>query len=135
MPLMQNLEQPSLLNTVNIMINMLQNMGGGQMNNIPPLEDVVVPLAKEDFNKLQVEKFKNITKETIKKDVDTQCTICVDEFDKEDDVIITPCKHLYHKQCIEKWCEQSVFCPVCKQDFRDTLRLKNNSISETSHNS
>ena len=43
MPLMQNLEQPSLLNTVNIMINMLQNMGGGQMNNIPPLEDVVVP--------------------------------------------------------------------------------------------
>ena len=132
MPIMQNLEDPSLLNTVNIMINMLQNIGGIN-NDIPPLEDVIVPLTKEDFNKLQVEKYKDITKETLEKDVDTQCTICVDEFDKDDEVIITPCKHLYHKHCIEKWCEQSVFCPVCKQDFRNTLRLQENNIS--AHNS
>lgn len=46
------------------------------------------------------------------------CVICLCEFDLEDHVTVLPCKHIYHKDCIEPWLiNKSSLCPICKQSI------------------
>ncbi|KAJ3395924.1 hypothetical protein HDU92_004599 [Lobulomyces angularis] len=37
----------------------------------------------------------------------------------EKDYMITPCHHLYHAGCLEKWMEVKLECPVCRQELPD----------------
>jgi len=49
------------------------------------------------------------------------CTICQDHTCPEgttDWRKIRVCSHLYHKKCIDRWFETSVFCPICRIDIR-----------------
>jgi hypothetical protein len=49
------------------------------------------------------------------------CTICQDHPCPDDTTEwrkITSCGHLYHKKCIDRWFETSVFCPICRIDIR-----------------
>jgi hypothetical protein len=73
-------------------------------------EDVKIVLNDEQFNNLL-----HITHEEINNDESCECLICMDEFNKEDDIIKTNCKHLFHKNCIKTWlCEESNKCPICR---------------------
>lgn len=49
----------------------------------------------------------------LKNDV-PECTICLDEM-SEDDVRLKPCKHQFHRKCIQTWLNQSNECPVCRK--------------------
>ncbi|XP_061353461.1 RING-H2 finger protein ATL57 [Gastrolobium bilobum] len=43
------------------------------------------------------------------------CAICLDEFRVGDSVkMITYCKHVFHKECIDTWLAAHVTCPVCR---------------------
>ena len=55
--------------------------------------------------------FKDLDNKIIK-----DCIICFNEINKEDDIIILPCKHFYHKECISKWFETSKTCPICRNE-------------------
>jgi len=46
----------------------------------------------------------------------TQCCICLEEFNTESTVAELPCKHVFHKSCVEVWLTQKSSCPLCKQD-------------------
>jgi hypothetical protein len=52
------------------------------------------------------------------------CSICLLEFEGEDEVRTTPCRHRYHKQCIDSWCQTNLSCPICRRtlDFSKELR-------------
>jgi len=50
-----------------------------------------------------------------KKTDDELCAICHAQMNK-DVVIRLPCKHDFHKDCIEKWFFISTRCPLCKQE-------------------
>ena len=45
------------------------------------------------------------------------CTICLCEYEKEDEIsTIKTCKHFFHTQCIKKWLvECNHKCPVCRK--------------------
>lgn len=43
-----------------------------------------------------------------------QCTICLDEFLRGDEVASMPCGHVYHDTCLVKWLKTSHFCPLCR---------------------
>ena len=47
-----------------------------------------------------------------------ECTICLSEFSIGECVADLPCKHLFHKDCIEKWIFEGHAnergCPLCK---------------------
>lgn len=52
---------------------------------------------------------------------DPTCSICLLNIEKWDKVAITPCNHVFHKSCAEKWfCEECVHptCPTCRTDIR-----------------
>ncbi|XWS35841.1 hypothetical protein CRYUN_Cryun20dG0030700 [Craigia yunnanensis] len=42
-----------------------------------------------------------------------ECSICLDEFSKGDEVASMTCGHVYHDGCIVKWLETSHLCPLC----------------------
>lgn len=47
------------------------------------------------------------------------CTICFEEFQEGERIVILECQHGYHKKCIESWFrEGSDQCPMCRRSSR-----------------
>ncbi|GJJ73403.1 E3 ubiquitin-protein ligase RNF115/126 [Entomortierella parvispora] len=44
----------------------------------------------------------------------TECSVCKDEFTKEDTLLQLPCKHIFHDACIKPWLKVSGTCPTCR---------------------
>ncbi|KAF9912987.1 hypothetical protein BX616_010188 [Lobosporangium transversale] len=44
----------------------------------------------------------------------TECSVCKDEFTKEDNLLQLPCKHIFHEDCIKPWLKVSGTCPTCR---------------------
>ena len=45
---------------------------------------------------------------------DTSCTICLEDFPVGSSVTCMPCSHIFHRQCIVEWLNNSHYCPVCR---------------------
>ena len=43
-----------------------------------------------------------------------KCTICLSEFELEEDVRRLPCMHLFHVECVDQWLSQNKRCPICR---------------------
>ena len=46
---------------------------------------------------------------------DFKCSICLEE--NKDNVVITKCKHYFHKDCLKIWTDNHMSCPLCKTSF------------------
>lgn len=44
----------------------------------------------------------------------TNCSVCLDEFCKGEQLKSLPCVHFFHKDCIDAWLMVGHTCPVCK---------------------
>ncbi|WVZ64672.1 hypothetical protein U9M48_014162 [Paspalum notatum var. saurae] len=42
------------------------------------------------------------------------CTICLDTFVPGEQVVVTPCDHMFHQGCITPWVKGHGNCPVCR---------------------
>jgi hypothetical protein len=47
-----------------------------------------------------------------------ECGICLD--DMVDKKLLLPCGHTFHKECIDMWKKESIFCPYCKAQMDGT---------------
>jgi len=65
----------------------------------------------EELAKLQVVLFSEL--ETDEKN----CSICLDEFVSDSQLYTIPCKHLFHKACLEGWVAENYKCPVCRGEI------------------
>lgn len=49
------------------------------------------------------------------------CLICLDDFEEHKDklsfktILKTPCKHYFHRKCLNKWMSRKKSCPVCRK--------------------
>lgn len=79
-------------------------------------EDVTVALTEDAVNKLP-----EINVETLKgnlEEFNENCTICLDAMN--DKIILLPCKHYFHPECIKKWLrEYNYKCPICRTESGD----------------
>ena len=46
-----------------------------------------------------------------------KCDICQKKYALNEDTIILPCSHFFHKSCIFKWFENNSTCPICYLDL------------------
>ena len=42
------------------------------------------------------------------REFDTSCTICLNDFKNSEPIVMTNCKHSFHKKCLESWIEKKI---------------------------
>ena len=78
---------------------------------------------KQINNKNLIEKnleVKTYNTTEFKENLDEMCTICFDKFKQNESIIILPCNHIFHCNCIKKWLERTLeepLCPNCKKNI------------------
>jgi len=45
------------------------------------------------------------------------CAICVESYQVSETIRILPCKHVFHKSCVDPWLIEHRTCPMCKLDI------------------
>tara|TARA_B100001094_G_scaffold315390_1_gene355335 strand:+ start:1406 stop:1822 length:417 start_codon:yes stop_codon:yes gene_type:complete len=45
---------------------------------------------------------------------DKECTICLEEYQENDELYQLQCDHYYHKECINDWLLKHQTCPLCR---------------------
>lgn len=43
-----------------------------------------------------------------------ECTICMDDLTKGEEVTVLPCSHWFHGECVTLWLKQHNTCPICR---------------------
>ena len=98
-----------------------QSLGNYQYEYYYP-EELQIPL----FGRVQEEEEekKEVEFETVKytkKDIDTpkeECSVCLIEFETDDNVIQLKCHHTFHEHCIMEWSQYKADCPNCREKFK-----------------
>ena len=47
-----------------------------------------------------------------------RCPICLDHFGSGDMLRLMPCKHKYHKGCLDRWLKIKATCPICNLNIK-----------------
>lgn len=48
-----------------------------------------------------------------------QCSICFCEYEDGEDLILLPCLHRFHSECLKKWFDEQTTCPICKLEVSE----------------
>jgi len=73
-------------------------------------------ILKEKVKKYKKDKTLPISKYRTNGNIDT-CSICIEDLKQNEIIRTTPCKHIYHKYCLDKWTlnKKDTICPNCNQ--------------------
>ncbi|BHF72271.1 hypothetical protein SprV_0401533500 [Sparganum proliferum] len=52
------------------------------------------------------------------------CAICIEPYRPFDNIRILPCRHYFHKVCIDPWLLEQRSCPMCKLDILQAYGLR-----------
>ncbi|KAM8898225.1 RING finger protein 150 isoform 2-T2 [Spinachia spinachia] len=77
--------------------------------------------AKKAISKLQVRTIRKGDQET-EGDFDN-CAVCIEGYKANDVVRILPCRHLFHKSCVDPWLLDHRTCPMCKMNILKALGI------------
>lgn len=47
---------------------------------------------------------------------DGECALCLDEYKEGEEVLKTPCGHVFHEECLKPWFLKSTVCPLCQRE-------------------
>ncbi|KAJ4948437.1 hypothetical protein JOQ06_019971 [Pogonophryne albipinna] len=81
--------------------------------------------AKKAISKLQVRTIRKGDQET-EGDFDN-CAVCIEGYKPNDVVRILPCRHLFHKSCVDPWLLDHRTCPMCKMNILKALGIALNA--------
>ncbi|XP_034747933.1 RING finger protein 150a [Etheostoma cragini] len=81
--------------------------------------------AKKAISKLQLRTIRKGDKET-ESDFDN-CAVCIEGYKPNDVVRILPCRHVFHKHCVDPWLQDHRTCPMCKMNILKALGIPLNA--------
>ncbi|KAJ9171018.1 hypothetical protein P3X46_019072 [Hevea brasiliensis] len=50
-----------------------------------------------------------------------RCAVCLEDFEPKEMVMVTPCSHMFHEECIVPWVKSHGQCPVCRHALCDRI--------------
>ncbi|KAK4745743.1 hypothetical protein SAY87_012055 [Trapa incisa] len=78
------------------------------IGSVPAPNEVVDSLCTKLYARLATQKNEDVA----------QCYICLVEYDEGDSIRILPCRHEFHRICVDKWLKEiHRVCPLCRQDI------------------
>lgn len=100
------------LNSYSNILNNFMGINGTSLNTQPLNEDVKMVLTESEISNLKKMELKDVS--GINHESEHKCTVCLENMNEEDEVILLDCKHFFHKKCIETWFKEcSNKCPIC----------------------
>jgi hypothetical protein len=121
-PTQQNVINDTInsINNLNTLVQALSNPIFTNVELLNPqnmnrrMEDVVVALDRGDLDKLRVSIYTDFDDHD--KNDREMCSVCFEKFIDSDICRELKCKHLYHQICIDKWLNEHITCPVCREE-------------------
>jgi len=95
-----------------------------QTNAAPPASQTAI----ENLEKKQVDD------EMLGPEGKAECTICIDELKKGDEVSVLPCKHWYHGECVVLWLKEHNTCPICRMPIENRQGGGGNNNNSNNNN-
>lgn len=81
-------------------------------------------LTEQGFDSLLSYQFQDIASDEDRYNADI-CTICMDNFEDDDDVVLLVCKDCFHKDCAKTWLtKNSNTCPNCRTTIDGDVTVK-----------
>lgn len=80
------------------------------------LEDVPTPVPSNLLTQLPEVPYRETSDEAYR-----SCSVCLMDYEPQEQVLILPCFHRFHPACIKAWFEHKSTCPVCKLDVRKAV--------------
>ena len=74
--------------------------------------------------KIKTKIYENDSDSDNETNVDTleRCTICLCDIENNSIIReINKCKHIFHVECADRWFQDNIKCPHCRQDIRDEI--------------
>ena len=115
-------------------INQIMMNDNNKYGNPPASQSAVDKLEKCKISEKKLKEF----------GFENSCPVCKEEFIVNEECLLMPCEHHFHKDCLIPWLKERNSCPVCRyelptddEDFeqRKRERLNNNGNNINSNNS
>ena len=68
-----------------------------------------------------VDRLRTVRLEEFPDDYPQECCICIGDFATGEVIVVTDCRHVFHKVCCQEWLRQARTCPVCRMDIPSLL--------------
>ena len=110
-------EEIEPLNPLFDLFLVLENFGGIYLINLlGSMYEEEVGVSEDVFQKLDREKYSNALGLST-----DNCVICMEDFEMDLEIVVLPCKHGFHTDCIASWLKKSELCPLCKAEVTGEL--------------
>ncbi len=76
--------------------------------------------AIEEFTNLHI--YSDFFKSNKDKYNETECTICKEDYVKDDKIRKLSCEHYFHAKCITKWLQINKTCPYCRKPIDEIIQ-------------
>ncbi|KAG4149042.1 hypothetical protein ERO13_D05G319300v2 [Gossypium hirsutum] len=107
--------------------------------------DVVGKLKKEIYNPIPKQMTKRLNSyyrgkkqgNEKKMEIDEdgkRCAVCLEDFVAREQVMVTPCEHMFHEHCILPWVKSHGQCPVCRFVLSERIKRTNSNVQNVPGN-
>ncbi|OHS98312.1 hypothetical protein TRFO_35247 [Tritrichomonas foetus] len=63
----------------------------------------------------------------------TECTICMVVIEEGEETMVTPCHHAFHKDCLSRWMQEQMICPICRTTLPNTNEDEDENENENAN--
>jgi hypothetical protein len=113
--------------TLEFLFSMLSD-GDGDEHHLDIIENQMIEIAtNESLNESKFTKNENVVLEETHKTFLTNeehtkemCSVCLSNFNTNENLIQLDCKHFSHTECLNEWVKYKTECPVCRSNIKTT---------------
>ncbi|OZC08936.1 zinc finger, C3HC4 type [Onchocerca flexuosa] len=89
-------------------------------SNVPTSNDPLpIGATVEQINRFSTT-YKYVKENDIPENEQERCTVCLNDFETDEEVRALRCNHVFHVVCIDRWLVYNKKCPVCRLDLDKT---------------